>query len=96
MYKTLLLLKSSDKEQVSEFFTTGLYEHIKDINGVSSNIGRVENSLLLPESYQKVIEIVAKDKIAMENALMSLEGKKFSKALQNFHTFVTIISFEYE
>jgi len=96
MYKTLLFLKSSNKDEVLEYFGNALYDQIQAINGVSSSFGAVDNSILFPENYQKVIEITSESKESMEHAMMSLEGKKFSKALQNFHTYVTLLSFEYE
>lgn len=95
MYKILIFLHKSEKNNFLNFFKNSFIPLLSEINGSEVKLAKVESNLLLELKYSHYCEITAENKDDMDRKLNTPAGRNLSKLLMESHQNLTFISINY-
>ncbi len=95
MYKVLIFLHKSEKNNFLNFFKNSFLPLLSEINDSEVRLASVESNLLLEQKYSHYCEITAKDKDEMDRKLNSSAGRNLNKLLMESHQNLTFIAINY-
>lgn len=95
MYKILMLFKNSVDDSLLNTFRENALVHLENAIERKITIGNIDGAKLNEEPYEKVCEVNFNSKHEMDEALASVEGKKFNRSMTSFVQHVSIFFIDY-
>ena len=95
MYKLLIFLKKTDKEEIIDLFNNQTLKHLSDLVGEKIKTADIESNLLMETKYAKYCEVSVSSKDEWDKKMNSRAGKELNKHLMNMHQFIDLIFVNY-
>ena len=96
MYKLLIFLKKTDKEEITDLFNNQTLKHLSDLIGENVKSADVESNLLMETKYIKFCEVAVTSKDEWDKKMNSRAGKELNKHFMNMHQFIDLIFVNYQ
>ena len=96
MYKLLILLKKTDKEDIINIFNDQTIKHLAEVSGNEIKSADVESNLLMETKYSKYCEVSVSSKDEWDKKMNSRAGKELNKHFMNMHQFIDLIFVNYK
>src|SRR5690606_25199500 len=96
MYKLLILLKKTDKEDIINIFNDQTIKHLSEVSGNEIKSADVESNLLMETKYSKYCEVSVSSKDEWDKKMNSRAGKELNKHFMNMHQFIDLIFVNYK
>ena len=91
MYKMLIFLKKNqDSEEMANYFEKNTLNNLRKASGKEIKLADIEGAAFMEEKFYKYCELKVDSKDELDTIMASVDGKKFSKEIQNYMPHISI------